>query len=139
MYTKKNKKRGVVTAVVMSLAMFLFVGLFAACWSYPVHDVSIVISGADGEVLAQVANRNYETNLVLDILRENNDVLQIPDADWVETPHGVFINTFVGVTANFSLDGTWWRFDVDGEMAPLGVSSMRVWNGAVISFTLVAG
>jgi len=133
MYKKKR------FAVIIFIGLVLLLGVFAAC-SRSVSDVSIVIIGHGGEVLVEIDNKDYDNNLVVDILRENNAVLQIPEWQLVG-PNAGFITEIAGVEAVWAEEGNrwWWRMDIDGEMSALGILQMRVRNGAVISFTLVAG
>jgi len=118
------------------LLILLAIFSFAACNS-PVENVSILVIGADGETIAEVEPWNYNTNNVAKILELNNDILEIPQAQF----DSGFITTIAGVTAVWGDKGNqwWWRFDVNGIQSDFGIRDTRVKSNAVISFTLVEG
>lgn len=49
-------------------------------------------------------------------------------------PYGLYVKEVNGITADYDVDGTYWAFYVDGEMAPTGVDSTKVEDGAVYAF-----
>ena len=130
----KKKRLAIIVAVITAL---FAIALFAACGSKEVKDVKIVVIAADGETLVSIEARDYGSKIVIDILTENNEKLQIPQAQL----EAGFITTVAGITAVWGDPGSewWWRFEVNGAQAPLGIRDMRVGNGAVISFKLVEG
>ena len=51
-----------------------------------------------------------------------------------ESAYGLYVKTVNGITADYDADGTYWAFYVNGEMAPTGVDSTAVEDGAVYMF-----
>ena len=51
-----------------------------------------------------------------------------------EGPYGLYVKTVNGITADYDVDGTYWAFYVNGEMAPTGVDATPVEDGAVYAF-----
>jgi hypothetical protein len=51
-----------------------------------------------------------------------------------ESPFGLMVTTVNGLTADFNADGSWWQFNVDGEMSPLGVDSTYTEHGVTYAF-----
>ncbi|MBQ9860252.1 MAG: DUF4430 domain-containing protein [Clostridia bacterium] len=49
-------------------------------------------------------------------------------------PYGLYVKEVNGITADYDVDGTYWAFYVNGEMAPTGVDSTAVEDGAVYAF-----
>lgn len=49
-------------------------------------------------------------------------------------PYGLYVKEVNGITADYDADGTYWAFYVDGEMAPTGVDTTKVEDGAVYAF-----
>ena len=49
-------------------------------------------------------------------------------------PYGLYVKEVNGITADYDVDGTFWAFYVDGEMAPTGVDTTKVEDGAVYAF-----
>lgn len=51
-----------------------------------------------------------------------------------EGEYGLFVTEVDGETADYSTDGGWWKFLVNGEESSVGVSSTNVENGSTYSF-----
>jgi len=131
------QKKGIWAALATAVAMLPVFGIFAACTPKDARDVSILVKGASGETILTIEARYYESNIVVNILSENNEALQIPQAQL----DAGFITTIAGTTAVWGGEGDqwWWRFDIDGKAASVGIRDARVKDGAVISFILVEG
>ena len=50
-----------------------------------------------------------------------------------------FVTVVNGITADFNVDGSWWAFYVDGEMAMVGIYSTYVESGSIYAFVFTAG
>lgn len=48
--------------------------------------------------------------------------------------YGLFVTEVDGETADYSKDGGWWKFLVNGEESSVGVSSTNIENGSTYSF-----
>ena len=50
-----------------------------------------------------------------------------------EGPYGLYVTTVGGITLDFSTDGSYWAFYIDGEYAVSGVDSTPITPGASYS------
>ena len=48
--------------------------------------------------------------------------------------YGLYVKTVNGITADYDVDGTYWAFYINGEMAMSGVDTTNVEEGATYSF-----
>lgn len=48
--------------------------------------------------------------------------------------YGLYVKTVNGITADYDVDGTYWAFYIDGEMAMTGVDATDVTAGETYSF-----
>lgn len=53
--------------------------------------------------------------------------------------YGLFVTEVDGETADYNVDGGWWKFLVNGEESQVGVSSTPVENGSTYSFVYTIG
>ena len=116
--------------------LLAFCGKFlAACNPADARNIGISVIDGEGSVVIKIEEQDYESNIVVDILKANNDRLQIPQS---QLDSG-FIVTIAGTTAVWGEEGNqwWWKFDVNGEFSSLGIRDARVEDNSVISFTLV--
>ena len=51
-----------------------------------------------------------------------------------DAAYGLYVKAVNGITADYDVDGTYWAFYIDGEMAMTGVDATDVTEGAVYSF-----
>ena len=51
-----------------------------------------------------------------------------------ESEYGLYVKTVNGITADYNVDGTYWAFYINGEMAMTGVDSTNVEEGATYTF-----
>ena len=51
-----------------------------------------------------------------------------------ESEYGLYVKEVNGITADYDVDGTYWAFFIDGEMANTGVDSTDVVDGATYEF-----
>ncbi|MCL2556758.1 MAG: DUF4430 domain-containing protein [Firmicutes bacterium] len=100
-----------------------------------VQNITIIIVGSNDQTVLTIASQNYDSNLVLDILIINNDILNIPQSQL----DAGFITTIYGITAVWEVYQQWWAFEINGQMAGLGIRQQRVSNNDVISFVLIGG
>ncbi|MCL1884703.1 MAG: DUF4430 domain-containing protein [Defluviitaleaceae bacterium] len=56
-----------------------------------------------------------------------------------ESAFGLMVTVVNGIVADFSTDGSWWAFLIDGEMSPTGVDSTQVEAGRVYEFVFTEG
>ena len=51
-----------------------------------------------------------------------------------DSEYGLYVKEVNGITADYDVDGTYWAFYIDGEMASTGVDSTDVVAGATYEF-----
>lgn len=51
-----------------------------------------------------------------------------------EGEYGLFVTEVDGEAADYSTDGGWWKFLVNGEESSVGVSTTNIENGSIYSF-----
>ena len=51
-----------------------------------------------------------------------------------DAAYGLYVKTVNGITADYDVDGTYWAFYVNGEMAMSGVDATDVTEGAIYTF-----
>lgn len=51
-----------------------------------------------------------------------------------DSQYGLYITEVNGITANYNVDGTFWAFYINGELAATGVDGAEVEEGAVYGF-----
>lgn len=56
-----------------------------------------------------------------------------------EGDYGLYVTSVNGVTIDYDTDGTYWAFYINGEMAPVGVSSTICENEASYMFQIEEG
>lgn len=62
------------------------------------------------------------------------DMIAGEDSDW-----GMYVKTVNGITADYSVDGTYWALYIDGEYAMTGVDSTEITAGSVYTFAVEGG
>ena len=128
------RKLALTLALVFVLAA---TALIVACniVPYAVENISIYVIDADGTKLVEISNKNFESNIVRDILLAANDQLQIPES---ELESG-FIDTVAGIKTDWETDNKFWAFEINGEFSMLGIAQATVSNGDTITFTKTEG
>ncbi len=142
-----KKKLTVIVAVVVAI-IAIILG-FMACTSNPAPN-----SPADSQSLAASQTQSSSPDAVKEYLFEvthkdgtttkktvttTETTLDkaLLDAGLVagdEGEYGLFVTEVDGETADYSTDGGWWKFLVNGEESSVGVSSTNVENGSTYSF-----
>lgn len=54
-------------------------------------------------------------------------------------PYGLYIKEVNGIVADYSIDGTYWAFYINGEMSMKGVDQTTIIDGDVYSFRIEKG
>ena len=86
------------------------------------------VTDKDGNKTAFVINTDKKT--VGDALLE----LNLISGD--ESEYGLYVKKVNGIVADYDIDGTYWAFYIDGEMAPTGVDSTNIVSGATYGFVV---
>ena len=61
-------------------------------------------------------------------------LLELELIDGEEGDYGLYVKSVNGITADYDVDGTYWAFYINGEMAMTGVDATEVEEGAAYSF-----
>ncbi len=51
-----------------------------------------------------------------------------------DSQYGLYVKTVNGITADYDIDGTYWAFYVNGELAPKGVDLTDIVDGSTYAF-----
>lgn len=61
-------------------------------------------------------------------------LLEVELIDGEEGDYGLYVKSVNGITADYDVDGSYWAFYINGEMAMTGVDATNVEEGATYSF-----
>ena len=61
-------------------------------------------------------------------------LLELELIDGEDGDYGLYVKSVNGITADYNVDGTYWAFYINGEMAMTGVDATNVEVGATYSF-----
>lgn len=61
-------------------------------------------------------------------------LLELELIDGEDGDYGLYVKSVNGITADYNVDGTYWAFCINGEMAMTGVDSTNVEAGVTYSF-----
>ena len=61
-------------------------------------------------------------------------LLELELIDGEDGDYGLYVKSVNGITADYNVDGTYWAFYINGEMAMTGVDATNVEAGATYSF-----
>ena len=51
-------------------------------------------------------------------------------------PYGLYVKTVCGITADYDIDGSYWAFYINGNLAPSSVDSTNIQDGFTYSFKI---
>ncbi|MDR0461826.1 MAG: DUF4430 domain-containing protein [Christensenellaceae bacterium] len=97
-----------------------------------VKNISISILDESAVEIKFISSKDYKSNLVADILKENKSVMQL---GYTESSYGMLITSAMGKDDNYDWGagtGYAWAFEVNFQQAAVGVSAYRVKDGDVI-------
>ncbi len=124
--------------ITLSLAV-LFV--FASCTSMPADNGTTnppVEKRLDYEVVD--AEGNTETFHIYTTKETVGEALQEAGIlAGTEGDYGLYITSVNGIVADYNIDGTYWAFYIDGEMAAQGVDQTTIVQGELYSFRVEKG
>ena len=140
---KSNKKLLTLLLSLMLVAAMAFV--VTGCNKKEEAVVSEVTVHEDGEVIGEVSKafavtvvnmEGEETNLEIHTDKETvgEALLELGVIAGEDSEYGLYVKTVNGITADYDVDGTYWAFYINGEMAMSGVDTTDVVEGDTYSF-----
>lgn len=127
--TKKTGNKKIVLGVV---ALVLVVALFAGIYSLMSPKAqtgakTITIEVIDNEKASTV----YDVNTDAEYLRQAMEEAEGLSFSGTESEYGLMIDTVNGVRADYTLDGAYWSFMVNGAYSNYGIDTQPVTDGDV--------
>lgn len=86
------------------------------------------VTDKDGKKTAFLINTDKK--IVGDALQE----LQLVSGE--QGDYGLYVKKVNGIVADYDVDGTYWAFYINGEMAPTGVDTTEIVKGATYGFVV---
>lgn len=131
-------------AVILCLMLVASTALFAGCGAEDTAETTTEV------VSINESDNGYEKNFVFEVVDKDGNATQttietndkyVGEAlqrlgliEGEEGPYGLYIKIVKGITADYEVDGTYWAFYINGEMASTGVDSVEIVDGATYSF-----
>lgn len=123
--TKNNKKwLGGVLVLVALLALFAF--LFATFREKPVagsKNITIEVIDQNAEV------KTYELSTDADFLQQAIEETEGLTVTGIDGDYGLMVDTVNGIRADYTLDGAYWSFHVNGNYCNYGLSEQPILDG----------
>ncbi|MBE6991812.1 MAG: DUF4430 domain-containing protein [Ruminococcaceae bacterium] len=130
----KNKKTLIVVFVLIAVIGF-FAGLYAGFSEKPeVGAKTVYIEVVD----AAESVKEYTVQTDAEYLRQVMDEAEGLTYGGADSEYGIMIDSINGVRADYTLDGAYWSFYVNGEYCNYGIDTQPVADGDVfkIEYTL---
>ena len=99
-------------------------------------DVTIVGEGSTVFNFVVVDQDGKETTFEVhtDKTTVGKALLEVELIEGEESDYGLYVKMVNGITADYDVDGTYWAFYINGEMAMSGVDTTDIEDGATYSF-----
>lgn len=99
-------------------------------------DVTVLGEGATVFTFVVVDGEGNEKNFEIhtDKTTVGEALLELELITGDDGDYGLYVKSVNGITADYDVDGTYWAFYINGEMAMTGVDSTNVEEGATYSF-----
>ncbi len=128
--TKKSNKKIIFGAVALVAVIAIFAGLYFGFREKPVAGsknitIEVVNKAAESTV--------YEVSTDAEYLGQAMDEAEGLTYDGTEGEYGIMISTVNGELADFSVDGGYWAFYVNGEYCMSGIDTQPVKDGDAFS------
>jgi len=106
----------------------------------PGEEVDVTVLG-EGSVsfMFNVVNANKETSyfqINTDETTVGAALLNLGLIEGEDSEYGLYVKTVNGITADYTTDGVYWAFYIDGEYAMTGVDSTEITAGATYTFAV---
>lgn len=123
---KKSNKKVVIGVAVLVAVIALFAIIYCVFRAKPVEgSKEITIEVIDNEQ----ASTTYELKTDAEYLRQAMEEADGLTFSGSESEYGLMVDTVNGVTADYSVDGAYWSFYVNGEYCNYGIDSQPVLDG----------
>ena len=99
-------------------------------------DVTVMGEGATVFSFVVVEKDGNETAFEIhtDKTTVGEALLDVELIEGEESEYGLYVKTVNGITADYDVDGTYWAFYINGEMAMSGVDTTDIVEGDIYSF-----
>lgn len=126
MEAKKNNKKVVLGVVALVALIAVFAVVFAFMREKPVEGAkTFTVEVVDNEQ----KSTTYTGHTDAEYLRQALEELEDFRMEGSEGDYGLYVQTVNGVTADNSVDGSYWSFYVNGEICNYGVDTQPVEDG----------
>ncbi|MCM1188686.1 MAG: DUF4430 domain-containing protein [bacterium] len=126
----ENKKKIVAGVVGLAALVLVFAGIYFMFREKPVAGAkSITI-----EVVNQSSEtENYKVDTDAEYLRQAMEEADGLTFSGTESEYGMMVDTVNGVRADYTLDGAYWSFYINGEYCNYGIDTQPVADGDAFS------
>ena len=127
MTTPKNSNKKIIGMILALVALIiLFAMLFVTFRSKPVDGTkNITIEVVDNTATSIL----YEITTTADFLQEAIEETEGLEVTGTDGEFGVMVDTVNGIRADFTLDGAYWSFNVNGDYCNYGISEQPILDG----------
>jgi len=127
---KKNSK----TIWIACAALLVLIAAFALIWHFTAPKP---VQGAKTLSIEVVNDKeetvNYEVHTDAEFLKQAMEEAEGLTFEGTESEYGLMVETVNGLTADYSRDGSYWAFYVNGEYCQFGIDSQPVNDGETYS------
>lgn len=128
MESKKGNKKVIIGAVVLVAVVAILAIVYNLFREKPVEGskaITIEVTGKEGET------QNYQLKTDAEYLRQAMEEAEGLTFSGAESEYGLMVDTVNGDTADYSVDGAYWGFYVNGEYCNYGIDTQPVEDGDV--------
>lgn len=127
MTTQKNSNKKIIGMILALVALIiLFAMLFVTFRSKPVDGTkNITIEVVDNTATSIL----YEITTTADFLQEAIEETEGLEVTGTDGEFGLMVDTVNGIRADFTLDGAYWSFNVNGDYCNYGISEQPILDG----------
>jgi hypothetical protein len=135
MENKKGNKKAVIGVAALAAAVVVFAVIFLVFRPKPVE--------GSKSVTIEVVNQSSETESYplktdAEFLRQAMEEAEGLTFSGAESEYGMMVDTVNGVKADYTADGAYWAFFVNGEYCNYGIEEQPVLDGDVFSIVYTA-
>ena len=127
MTTQKNSNKKIIGMILALVALIiLFAMLFVTFRAKPVDGTkNITIEVIDNTATSIL----YEITTTADFLQEAIEETEGLEVTGTDGEFGLMVDTVNGIRADFTLDGAYWSFNVNGDYCNYGISEQPILDG----------
>lgn len=127
MTTQKNSNKKIIGMILALVALIiLFAMLFVTFRAKPVDGTkNITIEVVDNTATSTL----YEITTTADFLQEAIEETEGLEVTGTDGEFGLMVDTVNGIRADFTLDGAYWSFNVNGDYCNYGISEQPILDG----------